>query len=55
MICWTTTSGTGNSVFDLWIDRKMLVLLKICIAVLIGAPFLKLVFGIVMKYREEKG
>lgn len=44
----------GNAVFDLWIDRKMLILLKICIAVLIGAPFLKIVLDIVMKYQDEK-
>lgn len=45
----------GKAVFDLWGDRKILVLLKICIVVLIGAPFFKIVLDIVMKYWDGKG
>lgn len=43
----------GKAVFDLWIDRKIQVLLKICIVVLIGAPFFKIFID--MKYQDEKG
>lgn len=54
-MCWKTTSVIGNAVFDLWIDRKILVLLKICTVVLIGVPFFKIVLDIVMKYWDERG
>lgn len=39
IISWKTTSVIGKAVLDLWIDRKIQVLLKICIVVLIGVLF----------------
>lgn len=54
IIWWKTSSVMGKAVFDLWIDGKIQVLLKICIVVLIGAPFFKIFIDIVMKYQDEK-